>query len=133
MEKSRLFVGGLPWAVDDAVLKALFEEGDDDSGTQGCGPDTVREARVVPDRETNRSRGFGFVEMASVEDAKEAIKKFNGLEYRGRTLKVDIAADQATRRGNNDSSRRGSNEGSFRSARGNSGFSDYPFKKKKEY
>ena len=127
MKKRRLFIGGLPWAMDDADLKRLFEEGDADSGTQGCGSNTVETAAIVRDRETRKSRGFAFVTMVSLEKAAEAVEKFNNFKYQGRTLKVDEAADQST-------NRRG-DEGfqSRRTGNYSAGFSERPFKQKKEY
>lgn len=93
-----MFVGGIRWAEDDASLKKLFEDGDAESGTEGCGSGTVEEAMVAKSRETGRSRGFAFVTMTSLEKAIEAVNKFNNLEYKGRTLTVDEAVDQGNRR-----------------------------------
>ena len=55
----------------------------------------VESAAVVTDRDTGRSRGFGFVEMATTEDADAAVKKLNGQELDGRTLKVELAKPEA--------------------------------------
>lgn len=110
MKKRRLFVGGLPWAVDDAALKKLFEEGNSTSEVEGCGSGSVEEASIVKERETGRSRGFAFVTMISLEKAEEAVRKFNGISYQGRNLKVDEAADQGNNR----------REGGFSGRRGNS-------------
>jgi len=126
VKKRRLFVGGLPWAIEDANLKTLFEEGDEASGVQGCGSGSVEIAGVVRDRETGKSRGFAFITMSSVEKAQEAIKKFNGFQYQGRKLKVDEAADQSN-------NRRSGNEAPFRSTGNRASFSDSPFKQKKDY
>lgn len=127
MKKRRLFVGGLPWATDDADLKNLFEEGDEDSGTEGCGTETVEAATVVRDRETRKSRGFAFITLVSLEKAAEAVRKFNNLQYKGRTLKVDEAADQ--------SANRRLNEGLPLRRTGNyrDDFPGYSFKHNKEY
>jgi len=78
----KLFVGGLNFATSNERLRELFAEaGQVDSAT------------VVTDRDTGRSRGFGFVEMASAEDAEQAISKFNGQEIDGRRLQVEKAKE----------------------------------------
>ena len=71
-----IYVGNLPWSIDDSGLEQVFAE-----------HGTVTSARVVTDRQTNRSRGFGFVEMAQA-DADNAIAKLNDSEFQQRTLKV---------------------------------------------
>jgi RNA recognition motif-containing protein len=76
----KLFIGGLSFSTTDERLRELF-------ATAG----TVESAAVVTDRDTGRSRGFGFVEMSTAEEAAEAVKKFNGQEVDGRTLKVELA------------------------------------------
>ena len=76
----KLFIGGLSFSTTDERLRELF-------ATAG----TVESAAVVTDRDTGRSRGFGFVEMSTTEEATEAVKKFNGQEVDGRTLKVEFA------------------------------------------
>jgi len=73
-------VGSLPWSVDDEELKQAFEK-------QG----TVVSAKVVKDRDTGRSRGFGFVEMENSADAKNAIKALNESELNGRNIVVNEA------------------------------------------
>ena len=77
---TKLFVGSLPWSVNDEELKATFEK---------HGP--VVSAKVVTDRNTSRSRGFGFVEMESASDAKNAIKALNNSELNGRNIVVNEA------------------------------------------
>lgn len=77
---NKLFVGSLPWSVDDAQLQELFE---------GFGE--VSSARVITDRDTNRSRGFGFVEFANEDDAQKAVDAMDGSEVDGRTINVSIA------------------------------------------
>ena len=77
---TRLYVGNLPYAVTELDLRDLFG---------GLG--TVTDAKIVTDRETGRPRGFGFVEMSTAEEAESAVKKFNGHEVDGRTLKVELA------------------------------------------
>ena len=76
----KLFVGGLAFSTSDARLREVFSQAG-----------SVESASVVTDRDTGQSRGFGFVEMATAEDAAEAIKKFNGQTVDGRTLKVEAA------------------------------------------
>src|SRR5271154_2857355 len=76
----RLYVGNLAWAVSDQDLHDLFSEAGN-----------VDSSQVIVDRETNRSRGFGFVEMESDEAAEAAIKKFNGRDLKGRAIRVNEA------------------------------------------
>lgn len=76
----KLFIGGLAFSTSSDRLREVF--------AQAGG---VESAAVVTDRDTGRSRGFGFVEMASAEEAAEAVNKFNGQEVDGRTLKVEPA------------------------------------------
>ncbi len=76
----KLFIGGLSFSTSNDRLRELF--------AQAGG---VESATVVTDRDTGRSRGFGFVEMATAEEADAAIKKFNGQEVDGRMLKVELA------------------------------------------
>lgn len=77
---------------------------------------TVETAKIVEDRETGRSRGFGFVEMSSPEDANAAIEQFNGQEYDGRSLVVNEARPREE--GGNRGGRGGSNRGSYNGGRG---------------
>jgi RNA recognition motif-containing protein len=81
----KLFVGGLPFSTSNEQLRGLFAE---------CGE--VASATVVTDRDTGRSRGFGFVEMATPEAAEEAITKYNGRDYEGRRLQVEKAKSPST-------------------------------------
>ena len=76
----KIFIGGLSFSTTESRLRDLFAE-----------VGTVESAAVVTDRDTGRSRGFGFVEMATAEDAAEAVKRFNGQNVDGRTLKVELA------------------------------------------
>jgi len=73
-------VGSLPWSVSDEELKQAFEK-------HGA----VVSAKVVTDRDTRRSRGFGFVEMESASDANNAIKALNNSELNGRNIVVNEA------------------------------------------
>ncbi|UPX11302.1 uncharacterized protein EKO05_0001913 [Ascochyta rabiei] len=81
---SKLFVGGLAWHTDDATLRQKFEEFGQ-----------VEEAVVVKDRDTGRSRGFGFVRFASDAEADTAMQNMNNVEFDGRTVRVDKASDRA--------------------------------------
>jgi hypothetical protein len=82
----KLYVGNLPYSMTDSELEALFA----DAGGQ------VQSAKVVMDRETGRSRGFGFVEMDDA-DGREAIEKFHGQEFQGRALVVNEARPREER------------------------------------
>ncbi len=84
----RIYVGNLPFSTGDADLKALF-------GTHGA----VESARVATDRDTGRSRGFGFVDMPSSQEAQEAIKTLNGFSAGGRSLVVNEARPPEPRSG----------------------------------
>lgn len=83
METNKLFVGGLSWGLEWQDLKEVFGEYGE-----------VTFARVVKDRETGRSRGFGFVEFANLEDSVKAKEAMDGAEVDGRTIKVDFAQER---------------------------------------
>ena len=83
---NKLYVGGLAYSVTDQELNSLFQ-------THG----TVESANVVKDRDTNNSRGFGFVEMSSQEEAETAIQALNGTDLQGRALMVNIAKPKTDR------------------------------------
>lgn len=85
---SKIYVGGLPYATDEQQLSDLFAQ-----------HGSVASARVITDKFTGRSRGFGFVEMASEEEAKTAIEALHGTELDGRTLTVNEARPQEPRTG----------------------------------
>ena len=76
----KLFIGGLAFATSSEQLRELFAQAGE-----------VQSATVVTDRDTGQSRGFGFVEMATAEEAAEAVKLLNGKSVDGRTLKVEVA------------------------------------------
>ncbi len=78
--ENKLFVGSLPWAVDDAALGELFAPYGE-----------VTSARVVTDRETGKSRGFGFVEYATDAEAAAAIEAMDGTDVEGRAIAVSVA------------------------------------------
>lgn len=99
MASKRLYIGNLNYNTDDATLKAAFAALGD-----------VRDAKVVMDRETGRSRGFGFVEYNTEEDAANAISQMNGADLDGRALRVN-EAEERTGGG-------GGGGGGFRSAGG---------------
>jgi RNA recognition motif-containing protein len=79
----KLFVGNLSFDATSSDLEALFAEAG-----------TCESATIVTDRESGRSRGFGFVEMASAGEAEAAIAAINGREVQGRTLNVSLAHDR---------------------------------------
>jgi len=81
---SKVFIGGLAWHTDDATLRGKFEEFG-----------TVEEAVVVKDRDTGRSRGFGFVRFSQESEAEAAINAMNNVEFDGRTIRVDKASDKS--------------------------------------
>ena len=81
---SNLYVGNLTYATTSADLQTLFTRHGE-----------VRKAQVVTDRDTGRSRGFGFVEMATVEGAKAAIEALNGHNIDGRALTVNVAKERS--------------------------------------
>ncbi len=85
---SKLYVGSLAFSITDDQLKELF-----------AGVGTVTSAQVIMDRDTNQSKGFGFVEMSSEEEAKEAIKQLNGKEIDGRAIVVNEARPKEDRSG----------------------------------
>ena len=76
----RLYVGNLAWTVTDQDLLDVFSEAG-----------KVDSSQVIIDRATNRSRGFGFVEMTNAEDASKAIQQLNDTELKGRNIKVNEA------------------------------------------
>ena len=81
----RLYVGNLPFSVEESALRSLFEG----EGRQ------VEDIHLVTDRDTGRPRGFGFVEMATDEQAESAIGELNGYELQGRPLTVNVASARA--------------------------------------
>ncbi len=83
---SKIYVGGLPYSTSESQLNDLFAE-----------HGTVESVRVITDKFTGQSRGFGFVEMAKAEEANAAITALNGTELGGRTLTVNEARPQEPR------------------------------------
>lgn len=81
---TNIYVGNLPFTTDSNELESLFAE-------YGA----VVRAQVISDRETGRSRGFGFVEMANDDEAQNAIEELNGREIDGRQLRVNVAKERS--------------------------------------
>ncbi len=79
----KLFVGGLAWRTTDAELREAFEQFGE-----------VTDAKVITDRDTGRSRGFGFVTFANDDDADQAKAEMNGKDLDGRTIRVDNATER---------------------------------------
>ena len=104
MASQNLFIGSLAYATTDDTLKAFFEQ---------IGP--VASARVITDRESGRSKGFGFVEYENDDDNQKAVDQLNGKELDGRAINVSLARPKEDRPrrdfGGND---RGNGGGSFR-------------------
>ncbi len=86
--QNKLFVGGLSWNTDNAGLEQAF-----------ASFGNIEEARVITDRETGRSRGFGFVTFTNADDAKKALS-LDGSTLDGRTIKVNVAEDKPRRDSN---------------------------------
>lgn len=107
MASQNLFIGSLAFATTDDGLKAHFEQ---------VGP--VESARVITDRDSGRSKGFGFVQMANDDDNQKAIDELNGKELDGREINVSIAKPKEDRPkrdfGGDRSGNRGGSGGSFR-------------------
>ena len=83
----KVYVGNLPWSIDQAGLKKLFEKFGE-----------ITETAVISDKFSGRSKGFGFVTFASDEDAKKAIAEMNEKELEGRNIKVNEARPMEERR-----------------------------------
>jgi len=88
MNSKKLYVGGLPYSISDTQLEELFS-------AHG----TVESARVITDRMTGRSKGFGFVEMSSQSEAEVAIEKLNATDMEGRSITVNEAKPREPRSG----------------------------------
>ena len=84
----KLYVGNLPYSATEETLAAKFAE---------CG--RVESIRLITDRDTGRSKGFAFIEMASDSEAQAAIEKINGIDYDGRPMKVNEARPQEKKSG----------------------------------
>lgn len=85
----RLYVGNLPFSVKEDQLREIFETGERQ----------LVDAKLITDRQTGRSRGFGFVEFENSEDAQAAIKELNGTEINGRAIVVNEARPRTQKNG----------------------------------
>jgi len=103
---TKLYEGSLPYSTTDESLLQLFTE-------RGYKPTS---ARIITDRETGQSRGFGFVELGPGDDASKAIREFNGINVEGSALQVNEAREQESRGGGRFGGGRGFSGG--RSGRG---------------
>lgn len=81
----KLFVGNLKWGMTEEDLKQVFES---------CGP--VKEAKIITDRETGKSRGFAFITMENEGDADKALASLNGKEIGGRAISVNEARERSS-------------------------------------
>lgn len=100
---TKLFVGSLSWNVKDDELREFFAEAGE-----------VVSANVITDRDSGRSKGFGFVEMSSDDEAKAAIEKLNGKELDGRAVTVNEARPKEDRPRNSFGGGGGGGGGSFK-------------------
>ena len=82
----KLYVGNLPFSATDQSLNETFSQ---------CG--TVESAKIITDRDTGRSKGFGFVEMSADSEASDAISRFNGSDFDGRAMTVNEAKPMVPR------------------------------------
>ncbi|OFZ80374.1 MAG: RNA-binding protein [Bdellovibrionales bacterium RIFOXYD1_FULL_55_31] len=97
----KLYIGNLPFSATEQVLTDTFTQ---------CGK--VESVKIITDRDSGRSKGFGFVEMSSEAEAQDAIKKFNGADYEGRPMTVNEAKPMVPRE----------TRGGFGGGRSNAGF-----------
>lgn len=102
----KLFVGGLSWGTTDEVLRDGFSRFGQ-----------ISDAKVISDRDTGRSRGFGFVTFEDDADADAAIEALDGQDFDGRTIKVNVAESKERSGGGG----RGGGGGGFRGGRGGGG------------
>jgi cold-inducible RNA-binding protein len=100
---ARLFVGNLSFDILENELQDLFAQAG-----------TVVSVNVMQDRSTGKGRGFGFVEMSSDAEANKAIDMFNGKDFQGRNLNVNIARPREERSGGSGGGRRGGSGGGYR-------------------
>src|SRR5437870_394372 len=106
----KLYVGNLSYGIGDSELQRIFEP-----------HGTVQSAQVIMDRDTGKSKGFGFVEMGSDAEAQAAVQALNGKEVEGRTLTVNEAKPREDRGGGYGGGRGGSGGGGYGGGRGGSG------------
>jgi len=84
--EAKLYVGNLPFTTDDGDLQSLFAQAG-----------TVTSVQVIKDRASGRSKGFGFVEMSSGDEAQSAINMFHGKDFNGRAMTVNLARPREER------------------------------------
>jgi RNA recognition motif-containing protein len=84
----KLYVGNLPFSATDDSLRQMFQQAGQ-----------VESAKIITDRDTGRNKGFGFVEMSTDQEAADAITKFNGSDFEGRSLTVNEARPMTPRDG----------------------------------
>ena len=108
-----IYVGNVSWNMSSEQLKELFEK-----------IGTVSSSRIITDRETGRSRGFGFVEM-SEEDAKRAVSEFDGQTIDGRNIKVNLAGERNRRSSSNNYNQNSENSHKNYSRNRESSYSDF--------
>jgi len=106
----KLYVGGLPYSTTDDQLRDAFAEAG-----------TVESAVIIIDKMSGRSKGFGFVEMASDEEAQKAIDMWNGKDFGGRSLTVNEARPMEERPPRTGGGFRGGNGGGYGGGRGGNG------------
>lgn len=104
--QKRLFVGGLPYSTKEDEIRDLFAQAGE-----------VVSANIIRDRFTEQSRGFGFVEMATEEQAADAIKRFNGTQLGGRSIVVNESRPQEKKSFDRAGSGGGDRDGGFRKRR----------------
>ena len=103
MASTKLFVGGLSWDTDDSQLKSTFAQHGE-----------VTEAKVIMDRDSGRSRGFGFVTFTDAQSAQAAQNALDGSDLDGRAIKVNEAQERSGgRRGGNDDRNRGNSNNAW--------------------
>ena len=85
---SKLYVGNLPFRLEESKLEEIFTQ-----------YGTVKSVRIITDRDTGRSKGFGFIEMGSSQEAQEAIDNLDGNEVEGRNIRVNRAQEKGPRGG----------------------------------
>jgi RNA recognition motif-containing protein len=102
----KLYVGNLPYTASEQALTDAFSE---------CG--TVSSVKIITDRDSGRSKGFGFVEMSTDSEAAAVITKYNGADYEGRQMNVSEAKPMAPREGGGG----GGGRGGFGGGRGGGG------------
>jgi RNA recognition motif-containing protein len=105
---TNLFVAGLPYEMTENELQDLFAE-----------HGTVKSAKIILDRDTNRSKGFGFVEMSTEEESKNAIQALNGKDMNGRSLAVNEARPREDRPARSFGDRNGNDRNDHRGSIGN--------------